>query len=215
MSNSVLAIMPNKHDINYDFPGPDFSTEYPGLLHAPPGLEAAAPPVYRGPGGQEGPGAPCGEEVPHNQTGPGTSGTLPSARVWSLASIKTAGNVPALNPIRPSFPPINPPPLLRYPCESLKPHEAAVCNCPSSLPSSSVRSPLSLAPTSPNLPPPSVFRRPPPGLTWPPVRHLLVDLAKGKHTINYQLIPLHCMVAMWMYSTDFATTFFRQLRPSF
>ena len=150
MSNSVLAIMPNKHDINYDFPGPDFSTEYPGLLHAPPGLEAAAPPVYRGPGGQEGPGAPCGEEVPHNQTGPGTSGTLPSAGVWSLASIKTAGNVPALNPIRPSI-----------------------------LPSSSVLSPLSLAPTSPNLPPPSVFRRPPPGLTWPPVRHLLVDLAKG------------------------------------
>ena len=53
MSNSVLAIMPNTHDIIYDFPGPDFSTEYPGLLHAPPGLEAAAPPVYRGPGGQE------------------------------------------------------------------------------------------------------------------------------------------------------------------
>ena len=167
--------MPNTHDITYDFLGSDFSTEHPGLLHAPPGLEWAALPVYRGPGGQEGPGAPCGEEVPHNQTGPGTSGTSPSARVWSLASTKTAANVPAFNPIPPSFfPPLNPPPLLRYPCESLKPNEA---------------------PTSPNLPPPSVFL-PPPGLTWPPVRHLLVDLAKGKNTINYRPISLHCMVAL-------------------
>ena len=202
MSNSVLAIMPNTHDIIYDFPGPDFSTEYPGLLHAPPGLEAAAPPVYRGPGGQEGPGAPCGEEVPHNQTGPGTSGTLPSARVWSLASIKTPGNVPALNPISllspppSSFPPLNPPPLLRYPCEPLKPHGAVVWNFsrPTTLPLSSVLPP----PTPPNLPPPSVAR-PTPDLTWPPVRHLLVDLAKGKkkkrnHILAHLPVLYGCIV---------------------
>ena len=77
--------MPYKHDINYDFLGPDFSTELPELLHAPPGLEAAAPQVYRGPGGQEGPGAPCGEKVPHTQTGPGTVDRSSPARVRSLA----------------------------------------------------------------------------------------------------------------------------------
>ena len=88
--------MLNTHDINYDFLGPDFSTELPGLLHAPPGLEGAASPVYRGPGRQESPGAPCGEKVPHKQTDPGTSGMSPSARVWSLASTKTSLNPSSL-----------------------------------------------------------------------------------------------------------------------
>ena len=95
---SVAAKMPNQQATTLDFPGshlptrdtvlgggaPAPSDRNPGLLHPTPGLEWGAPPAYRGLGEQEEPGAPGGEEVPHSQTGPGTSGMLPSARVWSL-----------------------------------------------------------------------------------------------------------------------------------
>ena len=64
----------------------------PGSLHPAPGLERGVPPAYRGPGGQEGPGAPSGEEeTPHNQTDPGTVGMLPPARVWSLTWLSPDG----------------------------------------------------------------------------------------------------------------------------
>ena len=90
--------MSNQQTTTLDFPGSHLPTRdtvlgggapapsdgNPRSLHPAPGLERGVPPAYRGLGGLEGPGAPSGEEVPHNQTGPGTSGMLPSARVWSL-----------------------------------------------------------------------------------------------------------------------------------
>ena len=90
--------MPHKQATTLDFQGshlPTRDTVLGGGAPAPSdgnprplrpalGLERGVSPAYRGLGGQEGPGAPSGEDIPHNQTGPGTSGMLPSARVWSL-----------------------------------------------------------------------------------------------------------------------------------
>ena len=61
-----------------------------------------SPPAYMGLGGQEGPGAPGGEEVPHSQTGPGNSGMLPSARVWFLD--RPSSDVYVISPDAPLIP---------------------------------------------------------------------------------------------------------------
>ena len=90
--------MPYKQATTLDFPGSHLPTRdtvlgggapapsdgNPRSLHPAPGLERGVPPAYRGLGGLEGPGAPSGEEVPHNQTGPGTVDMSSPARAWSL-----------------------------------------------------------------------------------------------------------------------------------
>ena len=96
--SSVAAKMPYQQATKLDFPGSHLPTRdtvlgggapapsdgNPGSLHPAPGLERGVPSAYRGLGGQEGPGAPSGEEVPHNQTGPGTVDMSSPARVRSL-----------------------------------------------------------------------------------------------------------------------------------
>ena len=78
--------MPHKQHSSHDYLGSDLPTMdtvrgggapapsdgNPGPLHPAPGLERGVSSAYRVLGGLEGPGAPSGEEVPHNQTGPGT-----------------------------------------------------------------------------------------------------------------------------------------------
>ena len=84
----------------------------PGSLHPAPGLERGVPPAYRGPGGQEGPGAPSGEEVTHNQTGPGTVDMVSPARVWSLDRPSPDGYL--ISPDVPPHPCSPPPPSLLH-----------------------------------------------------------------------------------------------------
>ena len=77
-------------------------------------------------------------------------------------------DVPNQNPISllsppPSlFPPLNPPPLLPYPCEPLKPRGAAVWNCANSS-KQNKRGSFWDAPAvlPPNRPPPTTFSLPP------------------------------------------------------
>ena len=54
----------------------------PGLLQPTPGMEGVVPPAYRGQVGREGPSAPGGQDIPHNQAGPGTAGSM-SPPAWA------------------------------------------------------------------------------------------------------------------------------------
>ena len=88
--------MPSKQVISHDYPGshlptvdtvrgggaPAPSDGNPGLLQPTPGMEGVVPPAYRGQVGREGPSAPGGQDIPHNQAGPGTAGSM-SPPTWA------------------------------------------------------------------------------------------------------------------------------------